>query len=116
LEAVNGIGSQGHDSKVGKESLEAFLVGFFHELDQDAIIEDAIAYFSLTVFDVGPVFIVRVDLGEAIRISLLVKHFRQFILFLDIHSARRFYVCHELALVEHGLRRFSVTMKILERK
>jgi hypothetical protein len=61
-----------HDAEVGEEALHSFVVGLLHELDQDAIVEDAITLLALNALDISPVFVVTVHVGE-VRAALLVS-------------------------------------------
>ena len=74
LESVNSIGRHCHDAKVEKETLESFVVRLTHQLDQHAIVQNAITLLPLAVFDVSPIFVVRVDVGKTVGVSLAVQH------------------------------------------
>jgi hypothetical protein len=69
-----------HDAEVGEEALHSFVVGLLHELDQDAIVEDAITLhtLALNVLDIGPFFVVTFQVGEVIGDGLfIIKQFNQ---------------------------------------
>ena len=72
---------QGHETEVQCETDETCRVGLLHQSNEDTIVEDAIALFALAVFDVGPVFIIIVDLGKSVGVSLPVEHFGELVLF-----------------------------------
>jgi len=85
-----------HGGQVGEEAFQAFVVGLAHELDQDPVVKNAVTLLALAVLDIGPVFVVAIDLGEAISIGLLIKHVGQCVLVLE-----------DLGLVEGRSRRWS---------
>jgi hypothetical protein len=58
LQSVNGIGGHCHDGKVRKEPLDAFCVGFFHETNQDPIIQDAIMLLAFRVLDISRILFI----------------------------------------------------------
>ena len=80
IHLVNGISGGSHDGKIREETFESFVVGLLHELDEHAIIQDAIALFAFTVLDIGPIFIFRVDARKTVGIGFLVEHIQQSIL------------------------------------
>jgi len=79
IEVVDGSDRQSDDAEVQGKTLETSSVALLHEANQDAIVEDAVALLALAVLDVGPVFIVVVDVGKAVGVSLFVEHLGEFI-------------------------------------
>jgi hypothetical protein len=71
------LDSHGSDGKIGEESLEALIVGFLHESNQDSVIKKTITFLSLRVLDIGPVLACVTHVLQAISIGLLVEMFRQ---------------------------------------
>ena len=80
IHLVNGKSGGSHDGKIREETFESFVVRLLHELDEHAIIQDAIALFAFTVLDIGPIFIFRVDARKTVGIGFLVEHIQQSIL------------------------------------
>jgi hypothetical protein len=70
---IDGVGGHCHDGEVGKETSETLVVGLLHESNEDTIIEDTISFLSLGVLDIGPVFIMFVEVAQASSIGLLVE-------------------------------------------
>lgn len=73
LHLMNGVDSGSHDGQIQKETLETLGVGLFHKSNEDSIVEDTVTFLPFTVLDIGPVFIVGVDVGKTCRICLLVQ-------------------------------------------
>ena len=55
LEPVDGVGRDSHDGQVFEQTLEALIVGLLHQLEDDAVGQDAIALLALGMLDIGPV-------------------------------------------------------------
>ena len=55
LQPVDGIGRGCHNGQVFEQTLEALVVRLLHQLEDDAVGQDAIALLALGVLDVGPV-------------------------------------------------------------
>lgn len=55
LQPVDGVGRGCHNGQVFEETLEALIVRLLHQLEDDAVGQDAIALLALGVLDVGPV-------------------------------------------------------------
>jgi hypothetical protein len=79
LKTVDAISSERHETQVCKETLKPLDVGLLHETNQDTVIEKTISLLALRVFDVGPIFIVVVDILQAISISLFVEKLTQIV-------------------------------------
>jgi len=80
IQPVDDISGSGHDAQVDKETLETFVVGLLHELEENAIVEDAIALLSFRVLDIGPVFTLVRQRAQAVGVSLTVKKLGEVIL------------------------------------
>ena len=55
IKLVDGVGRDSHNGQVFEQTLEALIVGLLHQLEDDAVGQDAIALLALGVLDVGPV-------------------------------------------------------------
>ena len=55
VQPVDGVGRDTHNGQVFEQTLEALIVRLLHQLEDDAVGQDAIALLALGVLDVGPV-------------------------------------------------------------
>lgn len=79
-ELVDSSDSRSHDTEIGKEAFEAFVVRFLHETNQDAVVEDSISLLAFRVLDIGPIFVVLVHVLQAIGIGLFVEELNQHVI------------------------------------
>mmetsp|Transcript_13744 Transcript_13744/g.26328 ORF Transcript_13744/g.26328 Transcript_13744/m.26328 type:complete len:393 (-) Transcript_13744:106-1284(-) len=70
---MNRVDGSSHDGQVYEETLEALVVGLFHESDKNAIVKDTIALLAFTVLDIGPVFVVGINACETVGVGMLVE-------------------------------------------
>jgi len=74
LEAVDGVGRNSHDGQVFEQTLEALVVGLFHQLQDDAVGQDTITLLPFGVLDIGPVFRGIGQVGQTLGVTHLVEH------------------------------------------
>ena len=76
-DTVNGNCSRSHDAQIDKETLKTLVIRLSHELDQHAVVQQAVSLLSLAVLDIGPVLVIAVDVGETVCVRLLIQHLHQ---------------------------------------
>lgn len=74
IEAIDGVGRGSHDSQVFEQTLEALVVGLFHQLQDDAVGQDTITLLPFGVLDVGPVFRGIRQVGQTLGVTHLVEY------------------------------------------
>jgi len=77
---VDSKGRQRNQAEVQRKAGETSSIRLLHQSNEDSIVEDAIALLAFTVLDVGPVFVVVVDLGKPVGVGFGVEQLGELVL------------------------------------